>query len=339
MLSPCYTFSYFNTKLNFTKTLREYSSNCFFINIDENNNSIHQRDYSFFTKNEHDTMISKLEDVETLTIRVNHSISNELFDLLEDVFAHLHSLRNLQIFTNKHDHFSEYNDFFTLFPKSIETLSLQTILPDNILNVIASHYINLKFVDIQKSFTVCIDVFFNNLYKLRFYEVQNPLSKEEHEKIHGVEIVDMEMEFFTQRYLQITEVMLNLIMKPLCTDYIIGIETDHCDEITCFPNTTRIENVLLDVDFIKAYEMYKSFRYEELMDTFRILNETDKEFKIFMSYIMFHLMYITKLNVKVFDNSKYYGRINPLYHTIQMNMNVHTKIKESMCLLDYGPPE
>jgi hypothetical protein len=343
MISPYYTFYSFDSQLYFTRTIQIHSSNYFYININEYNN-VKRLGFTLFTQNARDSLISELfcAEIETLDIRVNRIISNEIFELLKDIFVHLPTLCNLQITSYKCcKYFDDHNSFFTLFPKSIETLSLQTDLPNNILNVIAEHYVNLKFIDINKTFTVSTDVFFSNLHKLRLYEVHDPLSREELERLHGVEIVDTEMGFFTQRYLKIAEIMLDLIMNPLYTEYVIGIDTDHSDEITCFPNTTRIENELLDVDFIKAYNTYNSFTDEELMDNlrvFRILGKYNDEFKLFMSYIMYHLIYNKNMKVKVFDNSKEYGRINPLYNTIQMNTNVHKKIKDFICLLTCEPP-
>lgn len=293
-----------------------------------------------FSQEIRDLYLQESKKLITISIGIEIGISDEIIQIIRDTCENAVNCKNIQ--TNYIS--SEFLDFF---PKYLETLSIiYADVPNNILNILAERYTNLQFVDMQK-INIENDVYFNgSLKKLRFYETHNLPSHTELKRLHGVDNVDFEfVHLITPK--KISQILLKFIMDPLFLDYTIGIHTDHCDIFSPFPNTTRIQNVLTDVDFLETYDTYKNCTHQELQQFCWLLtngvdnSNNERVANKFCSYLMYYLMYVQNMKIKVFDNSKEYGRINGLYHSIQMNTNIHPKIKQSMSLIlcDAPAPE
>lgn len=285
-----------------------------------------------FSENIRNLYLQESKKLITISIIIEVVISDEIIQIIRDTCENAVDCKNIQ--TNYIS--SEFLDFF---PKNLETLSIQcTEVPDNILNILSERYTNLQFIDMQK-INIKNDVYFNgSLKKLRFYETDVIPSHTELKRIHGVQNVDFEFAHpITSK--KISKILLKFIMDPLILDYTLCIHTDHCDIYSPFPSTTRNQGILTDVEFLETYETYKNYTPQELQQFCWLLtngvNNSNNEriVRKFCSYIMYYLMYVQNMKIKVFDNSKEYGRINGLYQSIQMNTNVHPKIKESTSLI------
>lgn len=293
-----------------------------------------------FSQEIRDLYLQESKKLITISIGIEIGISDEIIQIIRDTCENAVNCKNIQ--TNYIS--SEFLDFF---PKNLETLSIQCIeIPDGILNILAEQFTNLQFVDVRNNFRIENDVYFNgSLKKLRFYETHNLPSHTELKRIHGVDFVDFEFILFFELD-GVSQILLKFIMDPLLLlDYTLGIHTDHCDIFSPFPNTTRIQNVFTDVDFLEAYETYKNYTPQELQQFCWLLTKgvnnvhNERIVNKFCSYLMYYLMYVQNMKIKVFDNSKENGRINGLYRSIQVNTNVHQKIKESMSLILCDAPE
>ena len=292
-----------------------------------------------FSQNIRNLYLEESKKLITISIIIEVEISDEIIQIVKDTCENAVNCKNIQ--TNYIT-----REFLDFFPKNLETLSIQCAeVPDNILNILSERYTNLQFVDMQK-INIENDVYFNgSLKKLRFYETDVIPSHTELKRIHGVQNVDFEFAFFLTSK-KLLKILLKFIMDPLLLlDYTIGIHTDHCDIFSPFPNTTRIQNVLTDVDFLETYETYKNYNHQELQHFCWLLtngvdnSNNERITNKFCSYLMYYLMYVQNMKIKVFDNSKKNARINGLYHKIQMNTNIHPKIKESTSLILCDAPE
>lgn len=285
-----------------------------------------------FSENIRNLYLQESKKLITISIIIEVEISDEIIQIIRDTCENAVDCKNIQ--TNYIS-----SEFLEFFPKNLETLSIQcTEVPDNILNILSERYTNLQFIDMQK-INIKNDVYFNgSLKKLRFYETDVIPSHTELKRIHGVQNVDFEFAFFLTSK-KISKILLKLIIDPIIIDYTLCIHTDSCDIFSPFPNTTRIPNVLTDVDFLETYETYKNYNHQELQHFCWLLtngvdnSNNERITNKFYSYLMYYLMYVRNMKIKVFDNSKKNARINGLYHKIQMNTNIHPKIKESTSLI------
>ena len=237
-------------------------------------------------------------------------------------------------------------EFYTnILCKNILTLSLTSDLnvTDNFLNIIADQYEKIYLLYVEDyNFKFIDDVYFTNLDSLHLICKDSfEINLEILERIHGVKKI-----YFDIQDKYTIDVLLKFFHLNLKLDFgvIIIINSQLVDDITCFPHISRIELNYLglqDKAFQESYELFHMYTDDELFEYYNTNNDLHNtiNFCLFISHVLYRMIYVKKMKLQIFDVNKTESRVNPIYHTIRMNSKVHESIIKNLSIVLISPPE